>query len=907
MPDRPNRRILALSTRLIELPSGAEVSLLETLSWLRARGWEPAIVCGAKHPTGATEGKAAGMRVHYGHGQPDLPRWISALNPAVVLGQLSFTGKVLDAARDRKVPTVAFTRLLSDLETMAKPPFPDLLVANSQQGMDALAGVTDKLLLHPPLGNPARWRTVGWQSAEERGTRPTFALLNCCKVKGVDTFNRLAATFGDRARFLGVVGAYGRQERRPGVEYLPSSALVGEVLRRADVVLLPSLQESYGRVAREALANGIPVVASDLPGLREACGGVAAAARLVPVHDFDAWAAAVEGLLSVETRREARESAVALTAGWQEDEQAELEAFEQMLVMLADSPLRSRRSVVVVSSPLPPLPPAREDSLWSTRMPQMVSFPAKIEPFSPLAPGLVSVLISVGPVHRWLGEAVRSALDQVLPDGWRIEVIIGIDGCSESLAAARRIADSRVGIVSLHSSLGTYVAFNTMMRHARGSLIVRSDADDVTSPGRLTAMIGRMADPTVDMVGTWFEEIAGDGRLIRRQNHAAEGVWMWRRSALDRLGGFIPWRCGADSEALLRAKHLGLRSAVVCDHLYQARQHEQQLTSDPATDRRSAVRRAAIEQIAVARRRYQAGEVPARLVPVVAPASVEGSLGSDPIWACLASIPGRKEALSKTVASLLPQVDQVCVYLNGYDDMPTCLDHPRIRVAFSQNYGDRGDAGKMWWTAQAPGYYLSCDDDIIYPPGYARRITDALRARGLRAVVGFHGVTLRPRIDTYIHDRKVFRFGAMLQKDTPVHILGTGVAGWHTPTVRVRPADFEIPNMADVWLGVLGQQQEVPFVCLARDVGWIQDQGCYRDSIYHASERRIGGARDVHAEETRIVQAHEPWILHGEQFDGHDVQRAGVLESALRHRVDQRPRERRPRGNMEDRADFAKL
>jgi glycogen(starch) synthase len=60
----------------------------------------------------------------------------------------------------------------------------------------------------------------------------------------------------------------------------------------ASCVVVPSVwQEPYGLVAAEAVALGRPVVASDVGGLPEACGGRAV---LVPPGDVAALAAALD-------------------------------------------------------------------------------------------------------------------------------------------------------------------------------------------------------------------------------------------------------------------------------------------------------------------------------------------------------------------------------------------------------------------------------------------------------------------------------------------------------------------------------------------------------------------------------------------------------------------------------------
>jgi glycosyltransferase involved in cell wall biosynthesis len=75
-----------------------------------------------------------------------------------------------------------------------------------------------------------------------------------------------------------------------GIDRLTLAALY----RRAAVVLQPSEAEGFGLPVAEALACGAPVIASDLPVLREVGGD---AAVYCPVGDVPAWANAVTQLL----------------------------------------------------------------------------------------------------------------------------------------------------------------------------------------------------------------------------------------------------------------------------------------------------------------------------------------------------------------------------------------------------------------------------------------------------------------------------------------------------------------------------------------------------------------------------------------------------------------------------------
>jgi glycogen(starch) synthase len=65
-------------------------------------------------------------------------------------------------------------------------------------------------------------------------------------------------------------------------------------LTAADVLVLPSIYEELGSVLLEAMAAGLPVVASAVGGIPDALGD---AGRLVPPSDPVALAAAVDELL----------------------------------------------------------------------------------------------------------------------------------------------------------------------------------------------------------------------------------------------------------------------------------------------------------------------------------------------------------------------------------------------------------------------------------------------------------------------------------------------------------------------------------------------------------------------------------------------------------------------------------
>jgi phosphatidylinositol alpha-mannosyltransferase len=132
------------------------------------------------------------------------------------------------------------------------------------------------------------------------------------KRKGLSVLIRAVAKLADLDVELVVAGA-GPQERAArsladslGVEarFLGrvDEADVPGVFRSATVYCAPGLGgESFGIVLLEAMASGVPVVCSDLPGFRDVAGGTAI---LVPPGDADSLASALRKIVTDPVERE---------------------------------------------------------------------------------------------------------------------------------------------------------------------------------------------------------------------------------------------------------------------------------------------------------------------------------------------------------------------------------------------------------------------------------------------------------------------------------------------------------------------------------------------------------------------------------------------------------------------------
>lgn len=272
--------------------AGAEVMLHTMLRHLAADGWEVQVV--------ATQYRGQpytwqGVPVEATPIDRDLPRFYTWAD--VVLTHLDATRSAMAWARRGRplVHLVHNHRQLAHHHVL--PERAQLVVWNSEWVKAEHGGWSgETMIVRPPVFS-ADYATSAWQ----RFDRGTVTLLNLAEAKGGPLFWRLARQRRD-LRFVGVRGSYAGQHEPPtglaNATVLDNTPDVAGIYQRTRVLAVPSSYESWGRVAVEAMASGIPVIAHPTPGLLEALtladGGPAA---IFADRDSDAaWGAALRRL-----------------------------------------------------------------------------------------------------------------------------------------------------------------------------------------------------------------------------------------------------------------------------------------------------------------------------------------------------------------------------------------------------------------------------------------------------------------------------------------------------------------------------------------------------------------------------------------------------------------------------------
>lgn len=287
-------RVLASVPRYLpEHNAGAEATLHAILVDLVAAGWDATVASKEWRGNNYTWD---GVNVIGAPRDADM-RWLWEWADVGVT-HLHGTRSAMGWAR-RGRPLVHLVHNHSQLQTERVPiSGAQLVVWNSRWIAEQWEGrnVWPGIVVHPPV-DPEAYRTEN----PDRALCGTVTLLNITEVKGGGMFWRLVARRPDLP-FLGVEGAYYLQERPSqmprNAEVIENQVDVRPVYERTRVLLVPSKYESYGRVAIEAAASGIPVIASRTPGLLEAGTSPTEGECFLFADDDDedAWAAALDSL-----------------------------------------------------------------------------------------------------------------------------------------------------------------------------------------------------------------------------------------------------------------------------------------------------------------------------------------------------------------------------------------------------------------------------------------------------------------------------------------------------------------------------------------------------------------------------------------------------------------------------------
>lgn len=159
--------------------------------------------------------------------------------------------------------------------------YPVGVIYNSEWMRKKLNYPQRSIVLRPPLD----------KNKVSNGTQPFYSkkitIINSNERKGGAIFAEIVKALPEY-EFLIVAGGYDNQicPQRGNVQFAPPRPDMLQYYSQTRILLVPSAYESWSMSCSEAMANGIPVICSATPGLKENAGG---AGIFINSERMDEW------------------------------------------------------------------------------------------------------------------------------------------------------------------------------------------------------------------------------------------------------------------------------------------------------------------------------------------------------------------------------------------------------------------------------------------------------------------------------------------------------------------------------------------------------------------------------------------------------------------------------------------
>ena len=458
----------------------------------------------------------------------------------------------------------------------------------------------------------------------------------------------------------------------------------------------------------------------------------------------------------------------------------------------------------------------------------------------------ISIILTAYKTQNYIEETLDSIENQTyFKNNDNYEILLGIDGCKDTLEKVKSIRSKyrNLRVFMMSKNVGTYITTNTMLSLCKGENIIRFDTDDVMKDNMVERVIHHLKNHEYIRFG--FCDFYKTIKHTTPRGMKAFGVCAYRKSLIDKLGGYKAWSCSADADLYFRSKSV-ISCKLINEILFFRRRHDDSLTLNKKTCNGS-VEREKYDVILNDKNNYVKSKC--KIVPVISNCEelIDNKFNiiknRPNIIYNIASF-NREDSLGIVINDILPQCDFIRVYLNDYKEIPKFLDDSKIVVYTSQEYGECGDIGKFHdCNEYRDCYYFTIDDDIFYPNNYSNKMIDVIEKYGRDQVVGVHGVNIKrtPIID-YYKNREVYHFKKELKNDKVVDILGTGTVAYYSNNINISREFFKQKNMADIWFACYLQQNKVKRICIKRDDLWLKpiELECCQKTTIHDTGKREG-------------------------------------------------------------------
>ena len=138
----------------------------------------------------------------------------------------------------------------------------------------------------------------------------------------------------------------------------------------------------------------------------------------------------------------------------------------------------------------------------------------------------------------------------------------------------------------MNENKGTYITTNTIMTISKYDHLIRFDSDDIMYSNLVEKVMNQ--DIKYDMIR--FKMKNFNIRTKKTKLSDAYGQFMIKHWVFDYFGGFMPWKCSADSEFIIRVEKF-INILFLKDDLLLRKIHPNSLTQSNITNSKSMERK----------------------------------------------------------------------------------------------------------------------------------------------------------------------------------------------------------------------------------------------------------------------------------------------------------------------------
>jgi hypothetical protein len=206
----------------------------------------------------------------------------------------------------------------------------------------------------------------------------------------------------------------------------------------------------------------------------------------------------------------------------------------------------------------------------------------------------ISIIIPAWKAADFLKECLDSLAGQsYFSKGANYEILLGIDACKTTRRRALKIARNyeHLRVFWFDENYGPYIIKNSLAAIAKYDRLLFFDADDMAEKDMAESLLAYdngHNGAAVYMLGR---------DMATREVKRTCGVFLIGRKNFLRIGGFMPWKCAADTEFFNRLPVAQITRLICEKILMRRRTHENQVTVKGDTGFKSELRACYMAQI----------------------------------------------------------------------------------------------------------------------------------------------------------------------------------------------------------------------------------------------------------------------------------------------------------------------